>query len=294
MDIAFTINSLGLEGLGATLTSLLRNCRNSESLRLWFFCSDCSMRDKENINSLLLDEDFKGKINYIDFNAKTEFGHLRSLHGDWTSYGRLLIPDYITSEVVLYLDADLIVLVDVLLLQDFDFNGRYLAAVPGGKVKYALERKFFTDSLKVSPELDYFNAGVLLLNLRQWKAENVQAQWKEIANKYPNDLLAVDQTLLNAVCKGNFAHLPDNFNNAWCPGEAMPTKANESIIHFVGSPKPWDVFGPTLHKGYKTWNEYNTKTWNNKFNRLSWEKLVRTWKIKNSIFIKMKQKMAKA
>ncbi|MDB5208682.1 MAG: glycosyltransferase family 8 protein [Flavisolibacter sp.] len=292
MDVAFTINPLGLEGLGSTLTSLIRNCRETSNLDLWFFCSDCKKSHKSIIEDLLKNENFKGRSNYIDFNAKEIFGHLRSLHGDWTSYGRLLIPDYIKSDVVLYLDADLIILIDVLVLIGFDFGGKYLAAVPGGKVKYALERNFFINSLKVSPEVDYFNAGVLLMNLPQWRTDEIQCKWKDIAMEYPNDLLAVDQTLLNAVCKGAFAHLPPNFNTAWCPGDSKPSNAEDSILHFVGSPKPWDVFGKTLHQGYDTWKEYNTPGWNNEFNGMTWNKMARTWKIKNSIFIKMKEKYA--
>jgi lipopolysaccharide biosynthesis glycosyltransferase len=291
MDIAFTINSLGLEGLGSTLSSLIRNCNDSKELTLWFFCSGCTETDKESIDYLLNDEKFGGGSNYIDFDAKSIFGHLKSLHGDWTSYGRLLIADHIKSDVVLYLDADLIVLVDVLALKDFNFDGKFLAAVPGGKVKYALESSFFIESLEASPDLDYFNAGVLLMNLVQWRADDIQSKWKEISMLYPKELLAVDQTLLNAVCMGKFAYLPHNFNNAWCPGDTKPPDADKSIIHFVGSPKPWDVFGRTLHDGYDTWRQYNTSNWNQKFNSMSWNKIVRTWKIKNSILIKMKNKI---
>ncbi|RYG12809.1 MAG: glycosyltransferase family 8 protein [Chitinophagaceae bacterium] len=293
MDVAFTINPLGLDGLGATLTSLIRNCKEPGELNLWFFCSDCNPVHKKKIEMLLEEERFNGSYSYIDFDAKQVFGHLKSLHGDWASYGRLLIPDFVSSDAVLYLDADLIVLVDVLDLKTFDFKGKFLAAVPGGKVKYALERAFLINSLNVSPDTDYFNAGVLFMNLSQWRKDDIQERWKKIANQFPNDLLAVDQTVLNAVCKGNFAHLPVNFNNAWCPGDAKPPNADASIIHFVGSPKPWDISGKTLHQGYETWRAYNTTNWQAEFNRVSWSKLKRTWKIKNSIFIKLKKKYMK-
>lgn len=290
LHIAFTINSLGLEGLGATLTSLIRNCSDSSSLQLWFLCSGCSLKEKESIRRLVSQETFNGKLNFIDFDAKKEFGHLRSLHGDWSSYGRLLIPDLVPADSVLYLDADLIVLVDVLRLHDFNFGSQFLAATPGGKVKYALEREFLNQKLGIDPEADYFNAGVLFMNLKEWKRQNVQQQWKAVARAHPNDLLAVDQTLLNAICSGNFAHLPIYFNNAWCPGDGKPENALQSIIHFVGSPKPWDLFGKTVHQGYKTWKEYSTVSWNQQYNRLNWRKMVRTWKIKNSILVKVRRK----
>jgi len=290
MNIAFTINPLGLEGLGATLTSLVRNCSNTQELNLWFFCSGCTPAHKSSIDCLLQAELFKGSSNFIDFDAEKEFGHLRSLHGDWSSYGRLLIPDFIRGDTVLYLDADLIVLTDVLQLERFNFHGHFIAAAGGGKVKYALEREFLMNKLNITPEADYFNAGVLLMNLREWERQNVRTQWKEIANNYPDDLWAVDQTLLNAVCRGKFAQLPAIFNNAWCPGDKEPPDAASSIVHFVGSPKPWDMFGKTIHHGYSLWKTYSTAPWNAEFNRLTLSKMKRTWRIKNSILIKMKRK----
>lgn len=290
MDIAFTINTLGLEGLGATLKSLIKHCSDSSALHIWFFCSDCKGRDKASIRNLLAREKYRGAVSFIDFEAKSTFGHLRPLHGDWASYGRLLIPDYITTDKVLYLDSDLIVLVDVLRLKSFDFAGHILAAATGGKTKFALERNFLIQTLKLSPESDYFNAGVLLLNLEQWRLDDVQSKWKAIADQYPQELLAVDQTILNAVCKGQFAHLPAIYNNAWCPGDRSPAEAHQSILHFVGSPKPWDLFGKVLHQGFPLWHSYSPRQWNKIYNTLTWKKVVRTWKIKNSILVKMKQK----
>src|SRR5690606_10278439 len=159
MDVAFNINYLGLEGLGATLCSLVRNCSNSTELTLWFFCSDIKERDKNNIRQLLENEHFGGKIEIVDFDAEKEFGHLRSLHGDWTTYGRLLIANHIKSDVALYLDADLVVELDILRIKDFEFNDELLAAANVNSVQYMLDNTFMINKLEWSPEMLYFNAG---------------------------------------------------------------------------------------------------------------------------------------
>jgi lipopolysaccharide biosynthesis glycosyltransferase len=289
MDIVFNINQLGLEGLGATLTSLIRNCSSPHELKLCFLCSDMHENDKNNINHLLRIEEFSGSATYVDFDAKEIFGHLRSLHGDWTGYGRLLIEKYIQSDIALYLDADLVVCTDVLKIKNFDFQGKILAAVRGSTVSWALERTFFIEKLKFRPETDYFNSGVVLFNLKEWKAVDAGTKWKIIAEKYPNELLSIDQTLLNAVCEGNFAHLPPEFNNPWYPGKEEPENAENSIIHFVGSPKPWDIFGKIIHEGYKIWNAYNTTVWKNAYSKITLNKLKRTWKIKNSLLRQLKK-----
>lgn len=292
MDIVFNVNPLGLEGLGATLTSLVRNCSNSHELKLWFLCAEFTKKDKLNIRTLLKNERFEGSITYIDFDPNAIFGHLKSLHGDWTTYGRLLIADHVKSDSALYLDSDLIILLDVLSLRDFDFKEAILAAVYSSTVEWALENTFFINNLKWDKDQSYFNAGVLLFNLKKWRETNVEAKWKKMAAKYPNEFLSADQTLLNAICEGNFARLSPIFNNPWYPGSAEPEdtyNANSSIIHFVGSPKPWDLFASGIHKGNKTWKVYNTTTWRQLYGKINIDKIERTWNIRRS-FIKLLKK----
>lgn len=285
MDIVFNINHLGLEGLGSTLSSLVRNCSNTKELTLWFLISDFEKDDRSNINELLTSEGFKGKIEFVTFNAKERFGYLKSLHGDWTTYGRLLIPSIIESDRALYLDSDTVVLVDVLSLREFDFGNYYLAACRYSNHSQSSETTFFIDQLGFSPDAAYFNAGVLYFNLKLWRELKIDEILTAFSVKYPNPKLA-DQTLFNGICKGEFAVLPPNYNNPWYPNENEPKMpAEDSIIHFVGSPKPWDLFARFIHRGVHQWSSYNSKFWKAKYGKISVAKLQRTWEIKNSILL---------
>lgn len=284
MDVVFNINKLGLEGLGATLVSMVRNCSDNSQLKLYFLCSSLDQSDKNNINSLLIKEVFTGEIYFIDFDPVKLFGHLNSLHGDYTNYGRLLIPGLIKNDTALYLDSDLIILVDILLLKNYDFKGEVIAATFGCQIKYALDHAFFEKRLNWNAEMEYFNSGVLLFNLRKWRENAMDDKWKELADKYPKELISHDQTLLNAICKGSFAHLDSSFNTLWEPGIQIPKNSRLGILHFSGSPKPWDVSGKFVHKGYSTWLAYNSVDWNKNYSKISALKLSRSWKIKKSIF----------
>ncbi len=129
----------------------------------------------------------------------------------------------------------------------------------------------------------YFNSGVILFNIPVWKENNLFEKCMEIGKKHPYELRSCDQALLNAITGGNFAKLPARFNNEWVPAHAEPANAATSIIHFVGSPKPWDFGGKWSHPGYSLWKKYSVPFWEKQYGRITKNKLYRFWKIRKSI-----------
>lgn len=283
MNIAFNINRLGMEGLGATLSSLIRHCSDSSRLVLHFLCSDLTAIEKKDIEQLAAVNEFSGSIHFIDFDAKKQFGHLRSLHGDWTAYGRLLIPQSIPAEKVLYLDTDLVVLLDVLELETFDQARFPLAAALAGDARFSRDADFYIHTLGFAPEVQVFNSGVLLFNVKDWQDQALDQKCETYAQAHASRFLSADQTLLNAVTAGKFAQLPERYNCRWSPMDGSIKEPGNAIYHFIGSPKPWDLFGKKIHAGYPYWAAYNPVFWAKKYNQISIDKLYRTWQIKKSI-----------
>lgn len=282
MDIAFCINRLGMIGLGVTLSSLIRNCSNQKCLNLWFLCAGLSETDEHRIERLLNKEKFTGNHHFIRFDPISHFGSFNSLHGDWTIYGRLLLADYLEIDRVLYLDSDLVIELDILEINSFDFYGYPLAAVGGGRFRYTLGNQFYINKLGLSPDLEYFNSGVLLLDLKRWRKEKIKEKCLKIANKYPRDLPSHDQSVLNVFCEGNFAKLPKSFNCEWQAHLERPQISKRMIFHFVGSPKPWDPFGFFLNNGYSTYRKYLNPEWTAEFGGISSSSFRRVWNIRRS------------
>lgn len=294
MNIAFCINRLALLGLGVTVSSLLDNCTDSNKLHLWFLCSDLKAKDKAHIQWLLNAKSFKGKYTFVDFDSFKTFGRYRSLHGDWTPYGRLLLPDIIKTGRVLYLDADLVVEADLFTVSEFNFNGSPMAAVEDGTLKTALEKDFFIKKLGLPPALSTFNSGVIFIDIDEWHKQNIKSQWTAIAEQHSNELLSCDQALLNAIFAGKFAKLPRSFNCPWYPEKARPAFGNRMILHFVGSPKPWDLFGSLIHNGYPAWQKYLHPEWMRAIGRFSYREFHRTWSIRRSYMRVISNKMQRS
>jgi lipopolysaccharide biosynthesis glycosyltransferase len=290
MNIAFNINKLALIGLGPTITSLLKNCSNPKELKFYFLCNQLIDNDKNNIIKLIQSEDGDiNLINFIDIDIDSYFEKVSSLHGDKTTYARLLLPDKVKESKILYLDADLIIELDVLILKNFHFNNM-LAAVPGSEIEFSLGSNFYLNIVRMLPKTLYFNAGIILFNLDKCRQSNFTNKVNVILSKFGCQLPSHDQSVLNILCHGNFDHLPSVFNKPWYNNSLNPIISDKVIFHFVGSPKPWDIFGAYLHNGFDIWNKYLEKEWKNKYYNLNYFNIVRTWQIRGGYFKILKNK----
>lgn len=283
MNIAFCINDSGLRGLAVTISSLIKNCSEPEKLKLWFWCAGLTEQTKEKIGEFILSIGYRISFKFVDFDPGKVFGSYRSLHGDWTTYGRLLVPDAIPGDQVLYLDSDLVVELDVLEIQNFKFNkNQFLAAVGGGCFQYTLGHKFYLNQLGISPDLEYFNAGVLLINLKVWRDANIKNKIFSIADQYGKELPSHDQSILNIICAGDFARLPSSFNCCWIADQPKPEISERMILHFIGAPKPWDPLGPFFHNGFRTWKRYHSNSSIFNKNKFTISELNRLWQLRRS------------
>ena len=287
-DIVFNVNEGGLPGFGATVKSMVEHCSAPADLRVHIMCSRLGESHKANIRTLFDGLAYRGEYRIIDYDADSTFQGLPGLLNDYTTYGRLLIPDYIDAAQILYLDSDLVITCDVLELADLDMEGYPIAAYTGTAVNYALDRTYFLER-GYSKDMAYFNAGVLLMDLDAWRERDLTSEWKEIIADRPETLQSHDQTILNRICAGDFKRLPLKYNTLFLAHHKKPEHTS-GIFHFVGSPKPWDVFGSVIHAGYPLWKRYSPPFWERTYQRMSLGRLNRAWSIRRSILRSIKKR----
>lgn len=279
--IVLNVNYGGLAGLGATLVSMIEHCSQPGKLMLHIMCSQLAEEHKRNISAILQEADYTGGYRFIDYDASEHFGHLPALLGDLTTYGRLLIPDFVEADKVTYLDSDLVIACDIIDLCDTDIGDQLIGGVTRGQVATALDRQYFFDR-GVPPSMPYFNAGVLIMNLAKWRKEGVEARWKAIVADEPLALKAHDQTTLNFLCQGDFYRLPEEYNTPFLAHYSKEGRQT-GILHFIGSPKPWDFMGSMIHEGYDLWKRYNPERWSRLYLSMDEERMRRTWQIRRSL-----------
>lgn len=80
----------------------------------------------------------------------------------------------------------------------------------------------------------YFNSGVMLINLRRWRAKERQTELVEVGRATSGKLTWWDQDILNLVFQNDWMALDQQFNY-----QGGPLPPSVSIAHFTGDYKPW-------------------------------------------------------
>jgi lipopolysaccharide biosynthesis glycosyltransferase len=169
------------------------------------------------------------------------------------TYSRLLIPSIFRDTVskVLYLDTDLVVLDDLGELWDIDLEESVVGAVLD-RWDQNIKRGDKLGDLDLSdvPRVkDYFNAGVLVIDLDRWREKRISEKALDYLTRYPLSPFA-DQDALNVACDGVWKKLHPrwNFQNHFEQNiSSMQSKQRPGIIHFVGKEKPWNASIPNIN-----------------------------------------------
>lgn len=174
-------------------------------------------------------------------------------HINFMTFARYFIPSFVSEDIVLYLDCDLVVTRDLTDLFSIDLTNKPLAAV---KVIYGLE--------------DRFNAGVLLINNAYWKENAIQQELIEITEREHGHLPEADQTVLNIVMGENYVLLDDTYNFQIGYDQVadnrgqyfifeLPLTPLPAIIHYLSADKPWNTY--SVGRLREVWWKYNQLEW---------------------------------
>jgi lipopolysaccharide biosynthesis glycosyltransferase len=167
------------------------------------------------------------------------------------SYHRLLLPTLLpaTLDRVIYLDCDLVVLHDLWDLWRTDVSGHCL-----GAVRELLEQARYAASpsgvrlyreLGLRPDLELFNAGVMLINLARWRQRLLAPRAFHYLREAGTELRWHDQEALNVVVAGDWLPLDVRWNvtlHAYREETDAALRAlveQPRVVHYNASVKPW-------------------------------------------------------
>ena len=149
-----------------------------------------------------------------------------------TVFLRIFIPYMIDQDVekVIYIDVDTIVQDDISNLWNIDLKDYTIGAVQdycktvdcrwSGIPNYK--------QLGLAGDTKYFNSGVLLINPKKWRKQDITNQVIDVLTKYKEHVVMPDQYGLNVVFVNKWLELDPKWN--WF---ANLENDNPSLVHFV-------------------------------------------------------------
>lgn len=232
---------------------------------------------------------------FVGFNSATFEIRLRQIenrfHGVASSPSRVtaatllrfLLPSVLKDiDRVVYLDCDLVVLKDITTLYDTDLLDFPLAAcldfwLTGGPpfappiVGWGVEEwhKFLREVVGLADWKAYFNAGVLVIDLKRFRNTGLIQAAEEFLEQTNYKTVFVDQDALNHVINGAFVRLDSRWNvfgnrsetdlntaDGEIAASAALSRSDPWIIHYAGQYKPWSCEGRrTIFWHRRFWQE---------------------------------------
>lgn len=181
--------------------------------------------------------------------------HVRDYYTKATYY-RFLIADMFPSyDRGLYLDCDIVVNGDVSELFNCDLGNNLVAAMNEEVMTNFDVYGTYAEKVLGVDRYVYFNAGVMVMNLKLIRRVDIQARLIEVMDEY-TFTPAQDQDYLNVLCHGNVLLLPQHWNKNSFPG-CEDENDYAKIVHYKINWKPWHYDGVGYEKDF--W-EYASRT----------------------------------
>jgi len=198
------------------------------------------------------------KIHYrfleIDISSSRWDGiFINSSHFGRMAYMKLLLPEFIPTNF-LWVDADTLVRgpLDDLLRDPFFNSENILSAVPEHFPDY---RWNINKAIRMAG-VNYFNAGVMLVNSQRWLEVGINLRWRKVITKYEKFSFGLaDQDILNYIfaTQAGFIPLSEKYNFGCGLDLNDP---DTRILHFKGGSKPWHFNFSDLAKKGRHFREY--------------------------------------
>lgn len=260
INIVFASDNNYAQHTAVAMASVLVNTKVPQKIQFYLIDDEIQQENKEKITKTV--QNLGGNIEFIKIkNSKLEDCYV-SGELSRASYFRLDIANILDESIekIIYLDCDLLVYDDIEKMWQLDMDGKPVAATCDlGIMASARVRKQKNKFIGLPFDAPYFNAGVLIMDLKKWRDGNYAEAIIALAtqNKYPNH----DQDALNKFFMNNWQEIPLRWDvippvfNLFLKiltkpdlrKKAIEAKLNPAIFHYAGGYKPWEY---EIHEGF--------------------------------------------
>lgn len=303
MNIVLATDNNFVQHCDVAMTSIMEHNKN---INFYIITDGLSEKNKKNLSDQVNKYNCTLDFLYVDKSIIDKLPMPKSnnlKHISPATYYRLFVTELLPQNIekLIYLDCDMIIRGDLNDLWNTNLNGYAMAAVYQNN-NWAINNHTF-DRLNISSKRGYFNAGMLVINLKYWRDNNVQEKLLKYLHENYDKIVYHDQDVLNVILNKHTLSISPIWNmltdfykslnkdiNCGCvliSSDKLETyKNNSKIIHFVSRPKPWEY--ACNHPLYKEYYKYLKKTIYKDYNPPIKIKNIWTYKLKPTL-LKLKR-----
>ncbi len=266
ISICFASDNNYAPYLAVTIKSLIENANENEFYEIYIIEDNIELESKNKILKMYNDRIFIKFINinkYINKELKERLFVDR--HLSISTYYRFLIPRIFKHfEKILWLDSDLIIFDSISKIYDIELGSYMIAACKDSemfrRILHEEKTKFqkgwinyFNSTIPLDNPKNYFQAGILLFNIKIMLENDLEGEFIKCINKFQNPKNH-DQDILNYICQNKVKYFDMSWNVLWaipfyfnpllvfpkdyCE-EYINSYNNPKIMHYCGEVKPW-------------------------------------------------------
>lgn len=242
MNILITIDDNYIDYFYNLLFSLRKN--NKSLFNIFLVYSNLSKENINNIKEYICDNNI-GKLNTIKFDIDSYNFHVNSSYITITAYIRLFAPLLINDDIdrLLYLDPDIICCSSIEEFYNIDFDNKTLIACEN---MFHEENYMKNINLGLNYDNIYFNSGVLIFNMKKYLKNINENMLIDFISDNSEILENNDQDVFNMLFYEDVKIANNTYNYQII---SNPLKVDAALIHYAGSPKPWDESYEFVLKG---------------------------------------------
>ena len=246
IDIVMSADDNYAQHCSVLITSILLNNKSNYVFHFHIIDGEITDKNKKLIEKAKSIKDFE--ISYYNM-TKYDFSFL-PLNRHWisiTTYYRLFLTEILPTDIqkIIYLDCDIVADGDLSELWETNIDNEYAAVVEDEASAIHAARLGLNN---------YFNAGVILLNIEKLRESDFRNLWFEYYYKNKDRIYMQDQDILNGVFNNNikfvslkwnantkiFTKLCASSNHFYTQEEERFAQKNRVLIHYTGTVKPWN------------------------------------------------------
>lgn len=262
---------------GVAIASVLENIKSNNTVVINVIDNELSEKSRNMLRETV--EKYNASINFLhDSSGSLDNVYIWCYNMSKVTYYRLLIPNLISEDAdkAIYIDSDTIVRQDITELWNTDISQHYIGAVIDSGFEYFPLKEKIRNDLWMPENAPYFNAGVLLINVKKWREDGIVEKILNFLYENPKKTFFLDQDGLNAILWDKWLPLHSKWNvqeysfNRYYHREmrkSLPQDITEAVedpavVHFTTSNKPWK-WVCTAHFAEEYYKYIKMTSWSN-------------------------------